>query len=58
MKKETRKKLCKKCLLLVRKEDTESKRAYRLKIKKGRIISGKVKLKHEKINPRTQQKGR
>lgn len=30
----------------------------RLKIKKGRIISGKVKLKHEKINHRTQQKGR
>lgn len=50
--------LCEKCKEKIRKEWRKEKKVYRLKIKKGRIISGKVKIKHEKINTRTQQKGR
>lgn len=50
MKKTTYAKLCEKCRDLVRKEDTENKRAYRIKIKeKVEQVSGKVKVKHGKI---------
>ena len=46
MKKETRKKLCKNCQNIMRQEDTENKRAYRLKIKEvEKQVSGKVAVR-------------
>lgn len=49
MKKENYKRLCKKCKAIFRSEDTENKRAYRLKIKDKGQTSGKVKI-NEKTN--------
>lgn len=51
--------LCEKCKEKIRKEWRKEKKAYRLKIKLvGKNKKQKVKINHEKINHRTQQKGR
>lgn len=55
----TRYLLCEKCKKKIREVEAKYKSKRRkLKIKKGRIVSGKVKINYESTNHRTQQKGR
>lgn len=48
MRKETYKKICKKCKALIRKEDTEYRRIYRIKVKEVKLKAEKVKIKIKK----------
>jgi hypothetical protein len=46
MRKENYKKLCEKCKIIVRAEDTQNRRKYRLKIKEAeKQVVGKVEIK-------------